>query len=66
MPQSLQLTTRETNNMKVTADIADAFDTSFEEAERLKLTYGQAQVKTLVPPFCVPLNHTNQYFSQYF
>ncbi len=33
---------------QVTADIADAFDTSFEEAERLKLTYGQAQVKTLV------------------
>jgi cell division protein FtsA len=25
---------------QVTADIADAFDTSFKEAERLKLTYG--------------------------
>lgn len=31
---------------RVTNDIANAFDTSFEEAERLKLKYGQAQAKT--------------------
>ncbi|BAS67570.1 cell division protein FtsA [Bathymodiolus septemdierum thioautotrophic gill symbiont] len=28
----------------VTSDIADAFNTTFEEAERLKLKYGQAQI----------------------
>ncbi|WXT99978.1 MAG: Cell division protein FtsA [Catillopecten margaritatus gill symbiont] len=33
---------------QVTRDIADAFNTSFEEAERLKIKYGCAQAKTLV------------------
>lgn len=32
---------------RVTSDIAEAFATSFEEAERLKLYHGQAQVKRL-------------------
>jgi len=33
---------------RVTNEIADAFKASFEEAERLKLHYGRAMVKTLV------------------
>ncbi len=32
---------------QVTQDIADAFDTSFKEAERLKLKHGNAQIKTI-------------------
>lgn len=32
---------------QITQDIADAFDASFEEAERLKLEYGNAQVKSI-------------------
>ncbi len=32
---------------QVTQDIADAFDTSFEQAERLKLQHGNAQVKSI-------------------
>jgi len=32
---------------QITQDIVDAFDTSFKEAERLKLKYGNAQVKSI-------------------
>lgn len=32
---------------QITQDIVDAFNTSFEEAERLKLNYGNAQVKSI-------------------
>ena len=32
---------------QITQDISDAFDASFEEAERLKLKYGNAQVKSI-------------------
>lgn len=50
---------------QITIDIADAFDTSFEEAERLKLTYGQAQVKMLVGDRLIcfeQVNDAHQYY----
>ena len=39
---------------QITQDISDAFDTSFEEAERLKLKYGNAQVKSIREDKLVP------------
>lgn len=41
-------TTIQMGTDQVTDDIANAFNTSFQEAERLKLRYGQAQVKAIV------------------
>ena len=39
---------------QITQDISDAFDASFEEAERLKLEYGNAQVKSIREDKLVP------------
>ena len=39
---------------QITQDISDAFDASFEEAERLKIEYGDAQVKSIREDKLVP------------
>ncbi|HCE35638.1 MAG TPA: cell division protein FtsA, partial [Gammaproteobacteria bacterium] len=44
---------------QITEDIAYAFDTSFEEAERLKLEYGDAQVKSIREDKLVPFQQIN-------
>ncbi len=44
---------------RVTNDIANAFKTSFEEAERLKIYKGRAQAKTLIGDKLIPFKQEN-------
>lgn len=50
----------------VTNDIANAFNTSFEEAERLKLRYGQAQTKTMAEDELIEFQQINNSIDYYY